>query len=434
MRLEFKTVAPVLVLLTFAVVFSFFSQNLPAAETELEASALTFNILGLNEGSFVLAAEQGDPSAVYDLNSASFSFSTFDFVESHSLGAIETPLFCFDFPTEDSGQSNQLVLNVTNSSGHLILAGIPLVTDLRYRLSSQTLEFSPGEQTQCFYIGDNDGATFGLFGEAPPERMPTDPEPDPDRVFLDSFELFVNPGLDIRFLGVPQVIASGRTLSYSMEVENIGDVVLSDLAFQEIFPQNIQVFPAVLGTGSWSCIGERCPVSSGSGLIRFSGVELEAGESLRFQIERPVSARASEGSQITLYAGVVNGPGLNAEFSADQAEVAVAGTPVKLVFRPLTEPIVVGQTSTLTVEVQDAKGNRIPGDGRTIELLKVGGVGPGDVLLPSNPIIGLSDGRAEFEIRGEAPGAVRLIARSLTGSQVDAGQLEFTVESSPPGN
>ncbi|MGY6553079.1 MAG: hypothetical protein ACXIUM_01020 [Wenzhouxiangella sp.] len=337
------------------------------------------------------------------------------------------PLFCFDFA---GTTGSQLRLDVIDSNGQPALDGVPLTTALRYRLGTGAIEFTPGTQTQCFYIGDGEDSVFGLFGMAPPPP-PTDPVPNPDLVFQDGFELFTDPRLSVSFQDIPNAVTAGGSLSYTLVIENTGDTDLSSIAFQEAFPGNENVFPAALGAGSWTCAGTTCPAATGTGRIRFMGAALAVGESISFQITRPVAASAAGGAQISLFAGAVNGAGAAASFGADQADISVIGAPAQLAFTGTVPPLAVGETINLAIELQDANGNRIPGDNRTIQVSQVFVSNQGVVGLPSNGLLGLTDGVVVFPVTGQQAGNVRLIAQSIPSGQLASDSLDFVVTSAP---
>lgn len=370
-----------------------------------------FRILGQQTGSFLIATPDGNQPVNYDLATRRLSFQTLDLIED-----MNNPLFCFDF--SGTGGSTQLRLDVSNSSAQPALVSVPVASAVQYRLSGGSIDFSPGSQTQCFYIGDGEEPNFGLFGALPPPPPePEDPEPDPEVVFQDTFEINIDPRLDIRFVGVPQSVTAGGSLSYSMVVENTGELDLTGVAFQEVFPANINVFPAALEAGSWTCAGTGadCPAASGNGLIRFTGASLPVGGVLEFQITRPVIAASTGGAQIDLYAGIVSGPGSAAAFSVDQAAISVIGAPVALAFSSASNSVVLGDVTELVVRVVDAGGNRVFGDSRTIRVEKVGSSGPGDVGGFS-AFQAVNDGEARFEVTGTISGSLQLIATNVIGS------------------
>lgn len=405
---------PFTVLIIFMLSLGF-AANSFAASADLQPSALTFKILGQEQGSFVIATASGDSGAIYDLSGSEFSFQTFDYMDSESLGAIETPLFCFDFSSEGAADDSAIFLNVTDSNGRPVLESVPVPTGLTFRPITRTLEFVPGPRLQCFYIGDGGEPTFGLFGVAPPEPPPPqNVEPDHDAVFRDGFEFFGMTGVDVRFAGLPEAVVAGGVLDYSLVITNTGDASLSSLAFQESFPENGSIFPAVLEAGTWICDGVHCPASSGTGLIRFTGLTLPVGESMEFAISRPVRTDASAGSSLSLYAGAVAGPGSDADFAVDQASLAVIGPPFTLRFVPDSDVLAFDEERTLVIEVHDEKGNRVFNDvDRTIQLSKVNGSGPGRVDFPQFQLV--RDGRAEFIVTGEVVGQLTLIAVRQTG-------------------
>lgn len=388
------------------------------SDLELEPSGLIFMVLGDRTGSFVIATPDRRQAVSYDLRNAQVSFQILD-----HLG-METPLFCFDFSESSAAAPPRLKLNVSNSSGHPALDSVGLASSLRYRLASGTVEFVPGSETQCFFIGDSGQQAFGLFGQ-PPAEVPQPPVPDGDWIFASGFEDAIVPNLQVRFEHLPDSTSAGGSLSYSLVIENVGSDPYTDLAFQEVFPGNSRVFPAALGEGSWTCDGRNCPAPSGTGLIRFTGVELSAEDSIEFQITRPVDGAASGGSSIALFAGAVAGPGNLVDFGADSAVVTVVGAPAALVFTSSTDPVAVGQTKRLTVEVQDASGNRVFDDSRVIRVARVGGSGTGQVTL--DEFQSVNAGLAEFDVVGSVAGSITLIAVRESGSSLDSGTTSFSV-------
>lgn len=397
---------------------SYLMPSFASASTDLELSGLTFKIEGPQTGTFAIASSGGDQAVSYHLAQGLVSFQTLDYVEQ------DNPLFCFDFSSGNGGPQPQLRLGVDNSNGHPSLDEIGLSLALQYQLSGGEIRFTPGPQTQCFFIGEDPSSKFGLFGASPATVI----EPDPDVFFRDGFELKVTPSLVVRYENLPGTVSAGGSFAYRLVVENAGDTSLNDVAFQEVFPGNASVFPAALDDGSWTCTGSDCPVTSGTGLIRLKGASLGVGESLTFEVVRAVSSSAEGGAQIGLYAGAVAGPGEDAAFGADQASVDVIGPPVAIVFTNDSSPVGLGEQKTLTIQIQDANGNLVDTVSTFVDLIKALGSGPGEVN-PMSGSVQVTNGTASFGVTGTVLGDLTLRARSEPTDplQLQTGTTSFAV-------
>lgn len=319
MRHSFSVTRFFLVLLLLAVLPGVLQAQ---SERTIADSGLFFSVLGDRDGFFSVASVDGSTDVFrYELAAETISFSLSD--QDQQAGIFDNPLFCFYFGTPN-GPS--VKIQADNSSGHLVLEERGLSSALEYQLSGGWIGFTPSDSTQCFYIDANataEEAEFGLFGMAP--AVPEEELNPDDRVFADRFQIDLDRSVAVYFDAVPSSATAGDELSYALVIENVGDVELDQLAFQEVFPGNGNYFPAALGPGTWTCTGTACPQPGGQGQIRLENLSLPAGASVRYEISRPLDAQAAGGSTLALYAGAVDGPGSDAPFDVDRVEIPVVG-------------------------------------------------------------------------------------------------------------
>ena len=281
--------------------------GLAAVETDL-----TLRILGAEPGVFGVVKKEAALDAVveYHLADGVVSFNISDRI----VNSLDNPLFCFDY----SDAASPVNLEVNSMGGAVALPGIGIGSALQYSLSSNEILVSPHPSVQCFYYGFGDTPEFGLFGVAPLDRSSDTNEPDNDQIFDDGFEAQMM--LSLSFVGVPETARSGDSLSYVMVLANEGQGNVSGVALQEVFPADVDFYPAIL-SGAWTC--EACPEEStvGSGPIRQGQLNLAPGEELRFVITRTIVGQ--QAAEVRLHAGAVAGPGSKALFDVATASITV---------------------------------------------------------------------------------------------------------------
>lgn len=110
----------------------------------------------------------------------------------------------------------------------------------------------------------------------------------------------------------------------------------------------------------------------------------------------------------------------------------VPGTATRLVFTSNEDPLPIGQTKVLTIEVHDVNGNRVTTDARDINLAKKLNSGTG-VVDPMNGVIAIVNGVVDLPVEGIEAGDLALSASVLTGdpNPIASGDTAFTVTSVP---
>lgn len=393
--------------------------GLAALETDLSLQ-IEVDAPGLPGLFAVVKSEPTAAAAVtYAVGTGAVEFNISDRV----ADSLDNPLFCFDF---SDGNDSQIRLEVESVGGQTALPAIAKTVPLQYGVSDQGILFSAPALVQCFYYGVGGGGQFGLYGRAPASRDAGNEGPGHDRIFENRFEVFSDLHIhyDPEFL--PDSIAVGDTLTYQLVVSNPGDAALHSVSFQEVFPADSDVYPAALGSGSWIC--EACPtgLQIGQGEIRFAEQTLAPGEEWRFEVERPVLTASTSDGVIRLHAGVVDGPGSTALFDVDVAEIPIVGEPFQLVFVSDDEPVVLGGTKQLVIQVQDNKGLLVANDSRFLSLTLV--VNESDGNVTGLGTVGLSNGLATVNVIGDAVGVVTLLVID-TPATLLPGSTQFSVVS-----
>ena len=225
----------------------------------------------------------------------------------------------------------------------------------------------------CFY---ESGDGFGLSGVVPDD--------EPTGLFRDRFQEFSE--LKVRFIDVPRIARVDEPVRYTIELENTGLRDLTQVAVQELYPRNNELFDVVLRQGSYSCVevpaGDSEPdCADGHPVqipelgfvdrpwIRGENLVLPRGTSVRFEVQRPVATRIGLGeddvinSRIDLYAGAVVGDGVEVvpASSSDTATIRIAGPAESLIIddanSELTGVTADGESqATIVVQARDAFG------------------------------------------------------------------------------
>jgi len=342
-------------------------------------TALSLEISGGETNPFPILPNQSGSAIEYRVTDG-----VVDFIVDSRQDALtyDNPLFCFDFA--DSGTA--VSVHGRDANGHVIMDALDLDSVLVYDLVADTVALSPGISVQCFFWSDSaEIPVFGPFGEVADNQRTE--QQNADVLFDDAFAAF--PELDIRYEnpmvdGVVFDTLDGAAaspedpLSYELVVVNDGQVTADQLSFPEVFPAS-GAFAASLSEGSWTCddnsleleLGyDLCPAElvegTGAGPIRFENLALPPGGKLTFTVLRAVQPGSS--GQVHLHAGVVNGPGGNAESAVATAVLDIVGEPDHVAF---------GQQPTATdpgaiiapapeVRVEDINNNLVTTDNDTL--------------------------------------------------------------------
>jgi uncharacterized repeat protein (TIGR01451 family) len=239
----------------------------------------------------------------------------------------DDPLFCFDMaekPLDGVG------LQVTDPNGHLIIDDFVIDTAFQYLLPApSTLVIETAPEQECFFRSD--AGVFGLFGQ--PE--PTDDGAGSDVIFDNRFE--IEQSMDLEFRNVPEYATVGETIDYQIVLTNTGNGDLQDVAFQEVFPNDITVYAGALSVDTdVQCTaggGAVCPgASADPNALRFeamsaSQIDMPVGSTLTFAIQRTVDVDSIVGESIQLHAGAVADPAalLGPTFAVDTALTTIVG-------------------------------------------------------------------------------------------------------------
>lgn len=302
----------------------------------------------------VISEASGSDLLNYDLSTGEISFSAGVLSPDY-----DEPLFCFNMGPAQTPTT----LQVTDANGHLIIDNFDLDASLQYFLADpSTIVVDPILDQQCFFRSDQ--GVFGLYGVAPPEDAGSG---DSDAIFSNRFEPDVS--LSLEYQGVPEFVTPGETVAYDLVLTNTGNADLQNVALQELFPENRVVYAAALESTAWTCTptGDAvCPAASGTAPLRFeqmntSGIDLTAGDSLTFTIERTVNATSVVGESIRLQAGTVTDPlTTNTPFDVAEALMTVIGESAGLNIAAAEAVADGSDSSTITVTVHDANGNPVP--------------------------------------------------------------------------
>ncbi|WP_181918974.1 Ig-like domain-containing protein [Wenzhouxiangella sediminis] len=310
------------------------------------------------------------------------------------------PLFCFDM----GSQPVDATIRVKDPNGHEIIDNFYLISSLEYSLSAApSLSIRPATNQQCFFRSS--GGTFGLFGMESQEGAG-----DTDVIARDRFE--INRSLDLEFQRVPTFVTPDQTFDYDIVVTNTGTGALNNVALQELFPENLDVYSAALTPATWTCTATGdavCPtVSANASSLRFEqmnagGIDLPAGDSLTFTIERTVATNSATGEDIHLHAGTVADPlSTGTPFAVGEATMTVIGESdglsVSATDATADSAITTGNTgddAQITVTVLDASLNPVPNEPVAVD--NAGG------LTITSPSSGTTDINGEVSFTAAPP-------------------------------
>jgi len=391
--------------------------SLAQAQSSLVGSDLSLVVdAGPQVGIVPVIAETAQSDlVVYDFTTGEIQFSAGVLSLSY-----DEPLFCFDMGAAQS----PVTLSVADPNGHRIIDKFDLEVSLNYVLGApSTLVVNPFTDQQCFFRSDQ--GVFGLFG-----AENEDDSGSVDIISRDRFE--VDRSLRLEYQNVPNFVTLGETFNYDLVVTNIGTGDLTTVALQELYPENLGVYAAALSAGTWTCSATGDGVCPGASVnadsLRFEqmnsgGIDLPAGDSLTFNIERTVEANSSTGEVIRLHAGTVSDPIFSeAPFAVDQASMTVIGESAGLnVSAPTTQ---VGDEATITVTVLDSNQNPVPNETVTVD-------DPAGLDFTS-PTTGDSDENGEVTFTATTTNADDYIVSFSSGSLNGSGTVIF--EAGPPAS
>lgn len=284
--------------------------GLTAVETDLK-----FRISAPNPGIFGVVKTSSDATSAvrYRLSSGTVEFLISDRIDT----SLDNPLFCFDY---SDARVLPVVSLTVQSMGRLpALPGLGLSSALQYAPSGSQIAFSPASSTQCFYFGAGSDSQFGLFGVAS-ETNDGRPGADGESIFRDDFEAEAALDIAFEFDTVPGASRLNEVVSYRLVVRNTGQTNFESVSLQEVFPADANLYPIALEGGLWSCTGCPSDQSAGAGGIRLERFPIAAGQEVRFSISRLLKGTVpAGGAALSLYAGVVAGPGPDAVFDTAEA-------------------------------------------------------------------------------------------------------------------
>lgn len=280
----------------------------------------------------------------------------------------DEPFFCFE------GGSPSVGLHATDANGHVIASNLHAGGNLEYLPLAGEITLSPASSSYCFYknkLGSELGP-LGLFGVPPVHE---EEEEDPQALFSDRFEggaklsITYQKSWNVPF---PETAEHEEALEYQIIVQNTGNTSANSLSFQEVFPSNSQVYEATLIETEWRC--DSSPARCGSlstdwseGDLRFSGVTLASGETLRFNVRHKVIANVPGEGKIHLHAAAVDtGAGDNAPYATAEREIDIVSTSVAFMQQPDPETVFVsgqGLSPTIHVGIVDGHGQFVPNSG-----------------------------------------------------------------------
>lgn len=356
-------------------------------------------------------------TAQSDLLTYDFSTNEIRFAAGVLAPDYDEPLFCFDLGSPQSPVS----VEVRDPNGHIVIDNFELATSIEYVLASPaSLLLDPTVNQQCFFRSDQ--GVFGLFGQANVgEVVPG------DLISRDRFEPDLS--LNLEYQGVPSFATPGQTISYDLVVTNTGTADFNDVALQELFPENRGVYAAALNNTAWTCSASGDAVCPGASVdpdyLRFEGmnaggVDITAGDSLTFSIDRTVDVTSTTGESVRLQAGVVADPlASNAPFDVAEALITIigqsAGLNVAASDATADSSATTGDTgddAQITVTVLDSSQNPVPNE--PVSLDSAGG------LTITSQTSGTSDNNGEVVFTATGSGAgdytVSFTSGTLTGS------------------
>lgn len=385
------------------VLLLLFSTAVAASEARHSDLLFPIGLLGEDQASLKLRV---DSTAELDIISP--DGLTYDIGQGTINFDILGPIFCFGLAGND--QAPGLALDVRNSNGDPVIAGMSLSSNLNYRLTNSEIAMSTPNSGACFYESSKG---FGLAGIVQTGESETP-------IFRDRFQQV--SGLTVLFDDVPQVVRVGEPVSYSIELINTGSRDLTEVAVQELYPRNNELYDVVLRQGRYSCVevpdGDSMPdCADGHPVqipelgfvdrpwIRGENLILPRGTSVRFDIqERPVATRIGLdendviNSRIDLYAGAIVRDGVDSVpvHSSATATIRIAGPAESLLINDgeseLSATADGSDQAVVIVRALDAFGG-VPNV--TIDSEIVSG-NSGDIQITPSAVTNSIDGSATF--------------------------------------
>lgn len=348
------------------------------ANTQVGVSNLSFHVeTGLVDlTTFVL--DTGGDLFNYDPTTGEAHFAVAALPEVIDGQAVyDEPFFCFE------GGNPSVGLSATDANGHVIAENIHAGGNLEYLPVAGAITLSPASSSYCFYKNKDgsDLGPLGLFG-VPPQNE--EDEQDPEELFSDSFESKVPAAnLEITYRkdlwnDFPDTAEHEDFIDYELVVRNTGEAEAQAVALQEVFPENHDVYQAVLTDefseseqlpGDWDVnrVGWKCASTGGqcgdwgndwhSGPLRVTGLTLSEGDSVRFEFRRQVLGNAQGVGTIHLNAAAVDlaadgeVPFATAEQTINLVSVSAAGLAFIQVPQGLDEPLYVNTPVEPAVQV-----------------------------------------------------------------------------------
>lgn len=330
------------------------------------------------------------------------------------------PLFCFDMsakPLDGVG------LEVTDPNGHLIIDDFVLDTAFQYLLPAPaTLVIETAAEQECFFRSDS--GVFGLFGQ--PQE--SDSGGGTGVIFDNRFE--IEQSMDLEFRNVPEYVTVGETVDYEIVLTNTGNGDLQDVAFQEVFPNDITVYAGALSVDTdVQCTaggGAVCPgASADPNALRFesmsaSQLDMPAGSTLTFSIQRTVDPDSIVGESIQLHAGAVADPAalLGPTFAVDTALTTIVGASAGLDIVSAGATADGQQLADVVVTVLDAEARPVPNESVAFDSATGG--------LQVTPASGVTDSNGEVVFQaGPTTDAIDYTVSFTSGTLSGDGTVGF---------
>jgi uncharacterized repeat protein (TIGR01451 family) len=384
-----------------------------SAAAQLDSPRLGSDIsLYVNGGAETAVLPVIAETASSDLLTYEFATSEIRFSAGVLAPSYDDPLFCFDMGTPSSPISIQM----KDPNGHIVIDDFELGASLQYVLAApSSLVVEPTVNQQCFYRSSQ--GVFGLFGQ----EFSGQPEPE-GLISRDRFEPDLS--MSLAFQDVPQFATPGQSIAYDLVLSNTGSGDFNDVALQELFPENLGVYAAALTGTQITCTasgGAVCPTIGTESFLRFKnpapGVDIPAGGSLTFNIERTVDANSTTGEVIRLHAGALADPvATGVPFAVDEAVITVIGQSAGL--NVAAEPTAAGDEATIVVTVLDSSQNPVPNEPVTLD--------DPDGLTITSPTSGTSDALGEVVFTGTATVAQTYSPSFSSGGLTGSGDVTYT--------
>ncbi len=230
---------------------------------------------------------------------------------------VAQPVLCADFVTTTPAD-NRVGLRITdpnNETTPIMFGGITAFDFVTNGVASSQFKISAGSQLACCIMlpaanasclqGTNGGAIVELLHRSGFENIVTETNAANAKGTTANLQIAVNG---------PAFIAPGSPYSYSIVVSNVGSSAVSGVQVRDWFPKSTGGFNASLASGQWDCVGSiggSCGVANGNGNISLNNLALDVGASVTFNVQRVLSASATNGSSFSVSAAVFAPPSSN---------------------------------------------------------------------------------------------------------------------------